>query len=691
MNINSSINLKNVMHACVKDIVTITELIRRDNDNEPIEFIKKKDILLLFLVKIHTLLQRDIKEDKHPNLFYKDFQLFVFKSSDKKHHEMFDKTVFEILKKNIRSKTPIVIIEEMIIEELPLLSYKYLKDRNVLDYFNITVNIISFIDYQIEPFLKSNFNSSSEDQENYLDMVNKLYMTDYKIKFPKSSNLKYLSFEYDVKIDFFDFNYVYDNLIDLTINTSFVKKIPTKNNEMNYTLKHLKLFHTDIPYKSLDCFKALETLTYNYLVDVYELELIKIPSLKKLCLQRDMNEKYQLDKQTLKTSSLSDTLEWLEIHTNYNLEDDVGKLKHLVIKTNKNINCPNLEYLELKTNFRFDISYNLLKELKIKFMSTYTFNDSLNFPNLVSLELDNIMLSDNFSFSNLSKLENLKLNFKKCKTYNNNIFKNLASLRKLNLRTIELESNIFENVPNLIELTLNDLFTKLDNIEFNLPKLKYLRIESNLKYEITSKDLFSKLTLLETLVISGNFNTSVNIFSKLYSLKRLDLKYLIPSNLYNKFFVNLPNLRTINIFRSHFNSPNFSNIFSKLYSLRNLSIDPFYSNDILKGLTNLTYLKIKTTDEEFINLPDLPNLEFLDLTIPDRIHDVTIFKKLGNIKYLILNIGSGKEEAFIYFTKLNHLTLHTYAYDPKILRIILHNNKNLLTYEYKYTIKPLLV
>lgn len=82
-------------------------------------------------------------------------------------------------------------------------------------------------------------------------------------------------------------------------------------------------------------------------------------------------------------------MEYLDIFTNNNIEDDVGKLKHLLISSSNpiNINCPNLIKLSL-----------------------YIAKGSIiNCPKIESLKLDNDFNIDSINNKELIKELNLKI------------------------------------------------------------------------------------------------------------------------------------------------------------------------------------------------------------------------------------------------------------------------------------------
>ena len=137
---------------------------------------------------------------------------------------MFDKTVFEILKKNIRSKTPIVLIEEMIINNISLSNYLYLKDHDILDYFNIEVKKI---------------NSYNLDEDRIEYVTNVMLTKPSKIQPRDLKNLEYI-------------------LMTLNKDITFDSLIPSDNKD-NYVLKTI-ITDNVIPFSKLKHFKALEDL-----------------------------------------------------------------------------------------------------------------------------------------------------------------------------------------------------------------------------------------------------------------------------------------------------------------------------------------------------------------------------------------------------------------------------------------------
>lgn len=396
------------------------------------------------------------------------------------------------------------------------------------------------------------------------------------------TNLKYLTFK---NKDMKEFT-VLDSLIYLDLSSN--NNLTELKSDVNNTLKTINLKDTSVPYEMLSKFKALENIEgFGSVLEEFEVLPITILSLKKLCC----NTTFKISLEVW-TSQISDNLEWLEIRTDSIIKDDIKKLKHLSIfchKTSK-ILCPNLESLEMHAD-EFDLSkieeYSSLKKLKLdgNGISTQVLksDDISKFTNLECLEISDIKLESDFSFSTLINLKELYINTSL--TYKANTFNGLSNLDKLHIKYGKLPEDSFKDLTNLRELKLSDCFDV--RCEFvNLHLLKYLSIgNSEIK---NNPDIFKNLFRLERLEFYNNItNINQKMFSDLLFLKSLEIsKY----HKVDELFVNLHNLFEITVWDRPLK--NFNN-FKNLISLRkvNLTITTEFDSVNQSKEFKLKYLK----------------------------------------------------------------------------------------------------
>ena len=342
---------------------------------------------------------QDIENGLYPNVIYKDFRLYVFKSTLV--NDLINTTSFNILRYYIDCNKPIILLNELHIKIIKHPFYLYLLDHDIFEHLNITFNYVNteYDRLTIEYSSNNNCNCYKE------------YLEIFKCKNPflvcwEKNLFEIEEYKYYKKSERFGKVFI-NKLISEYNSEQIVNKI---------TIESLYRWSKEL------------------LTKVYINDLEYISSLKKLSIYRIKI------KEDIKISTLSNNLEWLTLHTedlNFKtlLYDDVGKLKYLNIKALicPKINCPNLESLEINAN---DII--LEKDLTISLLKITTLNDVclktiLSYSNLTILELNKVFLSPEFSFTVLYKLKEIKINTCSNYIFHKNIFSGLTLLRKVYL------------------------------------------------------------------------------------------------------------------------------------------------------------------------------------------------------------------------------------------------------------------
>ena len=658
------LKLNKLLYKYVMNLIIKIETINPVKQDNPNSLEVEKNDILDKLTKILISLNKDIEDGLYPNVFVKNNQVYIFKSSDKLLNELFNKTTFNILQKYILSTSPVIEVKDMNIENISCSEFIYLttlkenvknlKPNIFVDYFNITFkNIITnFLnnDITLNPILESKRRVSIKLQNKNISTFN------------ISKNIDYLDLSNNSELT---------SLIDSSQNTS---------------LKTLNIENTALKYIALNSYKGLEVIEgFKYYDNspMFVNDFIKIPSLRKLCMIKQMIE----GKEVFKTSNISDNLEWLEINTENEIYDDVGSLKHLKIKalTCPKINCPNLESLEVYSvglDLENVVNYQALKSLKIQYGNN-KIDLILNCTNIEHLDLE-LNLPTDFIFKGLSKLKELVLNITDSNyTFSKDIFSDLTSLTNLHISLGSIKDNIFSKLKNLKELQLIDIDKLPEDIFSELTSLTSLKWK-NSKMKSINENLLLKQHLLQNLEISNNRNLTTlpaNLFINLYSLKTLDISnnnfYLLDDGLFDSL-VNLTSLNLLN-----YKNLKNANLFRNLFSLRTLTIT--YVNEfVLENLKNLTKLCFNSnnTTIKYSIFSDLYSLEDLEL-----VGKFIIYKKLFSyIKQLRnLTIDSPLYEDSLVFDDLYNLEYisHKSQHNENRLKAhLLNHNKNLLVYDY---------
>ena len=231
-------------------------------------------------------------------------------------------------------------------------------------------------------------------------------------------------------------------------------------------------------------------------------------------------------------------------------------LKHLILSNNDLQTFPNGFHLGAPSITNITLNKNpIITPRKI-----------LGFPNLLNLDLSGCGVSSlpRDFFSEVSKLEILKLDHNSLTTLKEGLFKQLASLKFINLKDnkiTDLPQTIFINTPELVHISLEsnplNKRVRIDSIFNNLTKLRELDLTLCTINHLPDA-MFTGLDSLRILALSGNriSSWSPRIFKPLKSLTTLVLstnhinlinkssvEYLPPSVVYvslskNPFFRN---------------------------------------------------------------------------------------------------------------------------------------------------------
>ncbi|KAM8972039.1 uncharacterized protein RCH25_017652 [Pelodytes ibericus] len=307
----------------------------------------------------------------------------------------------------------------------------------------------------------------------------------------------------------------------------------------------------------------------------------------------------------------------------------LGSLQQLSLSNNMLSSIPadlsttmSLERMDLSYNHLSVVflneskSYNNLKSLDLSGNKMYLFySSSLGVWHLQSLNLgDNHLLDITHSFkASLKLLDSLWLRKNKLSSLSSNTFKNLISMKYLNLienQIEEIENGAFVGLGNLHSLLLGsnkltqNVFTT--HIFDGLQSLYELQLFSNYLHYDSSKELdippFLELRSLKLITLNsqanGMENLPANMFDGLVSLEKvhagnLALIYIDPTT-----FTYTPNVRELDISNNHF-----------------LKLDP----KLLQPLSNLSELHINHN-----------NLGSLDFLIKLNNSKLALLRAIGN-------------------------------------------------------------
>ncbi|KAJ8934355.1 hypothetical protein NQ314_013396 [Rhamnusium bicolor] len=322
---------------------------------------------------------------------------------------------------------------------------------------------------------------------------------------------------------------------------------------------------------------------------------------------------------------------------------------------------------------------------------------------------------DKFNISNIKYMQLEEIRTTTIKTVTKELFNGLSKLEKLSfsLFRIELEDDFLENLPNLIQLYLdnNEIHQLENNMFYYTPRLRILHLSRNLishqlhlwRNELTSlsKYSFTGLRQLKSLELSSNKINSLDedTFAELIELVNISLRSnnlnVITSNIFKRnialegvrignnpnlnlsdyVFANLTNLTNVNIDNSNLESlPQhiFEGSFNILdISIKNNSIKELPEN-IFKNLEKLKKLNLNGN-----KISSLPNAIFSSLRSLEELYigdnnlteiNEKLFKNTANLRILNLrynNIATIHLNAFIGLRKLLTLDLSYNQYDLK--------------------------
>lgn len=155
------------------------------------------------------------------------------------------------------------------------------------------------------------------------------------------------------------------------------------------------------------------------------------------------------------------------------------------------------------------------------------------------------------TFNGLTKLIELQLSSNQFKDLDENIFNGLVSLERLYLfsnKISKLNKEIFKDLKNLRQLYLySNMLTSIEPTTINrLSKLNFLRLEYN-KLTTVKADTFVS-SIQELYLHSNNLTGKLESFSKITSLKVLQLESNRINNFDKTMLTGLKNLEKICLF-----------------------------------------------------------------------------------------------------------------------------------------------
>ena len=300
-------------------------------------------------------------------------------------------------------------------------------------------------------------------------------------------------------------------------------------------------------------------------------------------------------------------------------------------------------------------------------------------------------------FQRFTELTYLDLSRNQRFTPRNDSFSGLTHLQVLYLNYTDLfrfQTSLFTEPTNLETLSLRGTYKwpLHDALFANLRNLTYLDLSSNSLTDIGNTP-FTSLSNLQSLDLHGNSGIMLNnqTFTWLTNLKRLDLSYCRLSSLPDALFTDLHNLTYLDLQWNNgimLNNPTFTGLtnlerldlsychlsslpdalFSDLHNLTYLGLSWNSLTDIgntpFTSLSNLQSLDLQGNSGTMLNnqtFTGLTNLERLDLSYCrlSSLHDA-LFTDLHNLSYLDLSSNSLTDignNPFTSLSKLLHLDL----------------------------------
>ena len=254
-------------------------------------------------------------------------------------------------------------------------------------------------------------------------------------------------------------------------------------------------------------------------------------------------------------------------------------------------------------------------------------------------------------FQNNANLEHLYLSSNDISSLPSNIFSGLSKLRALSLSGNKL--TVMPNLSGLANLVnlwiydnnISDLTTLPANVFQNNANLENLYLSFN---EISSlpSDIFSGLSKLRALSLSGNKLTVMPNLSGLANLEHLYLSSNEISNLPSNIFAGLSNLMILDISRNQISTIE-ANAFSDLSEVTHIRL---YDNNItslsdstFNGLSNVVSLNLSRNNitslpnNAFSNMPNLRSLWFQFNEIQSI--SPNAFAGLSNLEYLNISFN----------------------------------------------------
>ncbi|XP_023950342.1 toll-like receptor 3 [Bicyclus anynana] len=387
-----------------------------------------------------------------------------------------------------------------------------------------------------------------------------------------------------------------------------------------------------------------------------------------------------------------------------------------------------LEILKLSNNKILEIGQNFARFMKLKDLSLdhnqLTTLTDVNLRTLISLERLNLSSNmikhiEDQSLSTLTNLEQLDLSYNKINVVRKTLFKNTIKINDLSLSHNDIENieggafsttNIsnFDIKNNYISGSIvYDTFlgVSVENLDLSNGTIKnlgdkafsalshdlrYLNLSYNLIENITESAFYSlkillKLDLSQNNLIDMEFNTSdliqlkeyylqnnfikkvtPNMFKNMKSLVKLDLSQNKIRDVEVNSFIELENLKDLNISSNHFVNSLTMNLFQGLSRVITLDLSNTRSstslNESFSGMTSLVNLNLSHSQLETIEYETFKNtgsMEVIDLSynylenFAINTSCIPLLKELYLNNNKLTNITSETFENFQLLEKLN--------------------------------------
>ena len=641
---------------------------------------------------IYTYTCRELKNGRYPILIHKNNHLIILRSLENKN--LFN--IYNLIKESVTMKKPVVYIDHLRFNNMSLSKFSCL--------LNMNINFSSlYIETKYLESINQIFVNRVKIEDRILSQsdLNQIY-NQTRIKELILNNNGLTSFPYNLKnITYLSIknnpNVVNFSVYDSKNNTaSLINKYSLIT--CNTSLRTLELVNTSISYNKLHIFKGLNTIKeyeQNHSLGLFYVEdFIRMDNLISLSME---NQNIEGDA-ILHISRISSNLKHFRCKTRNQIRDDNDCLEYLKCN-NTFIFCRALKYLEMyncgneMNNF---LHSKFLNHLKLHFFkeeigTIHNIDSITEFKQLTIVDLHGIILRQGFSFNPLENLKEIKINTRGGYTFTESTFGTMPSLIKASLSSGIVEEKTFDGLLNLTSLTLygihkipKDAFYKLSNL-LNLAISKTYLIELN-------EDLFKNLNRLEKLKIENS--RRLKTLPSMKNLSSLEYLRLSKNNLneINKdHFNSLTNLKELNLLQyKHLHDSSLIKNVVTLY----ISLDANTNKTFeFKGVEKVEKLYIELDNELNTQANIFSSFKCLcDLSIEGGVVSGNIIKDLSMIKTLqhlylarvsIADINDFKGFTSLLSFHIINLSINTFnMVEPNLKKIILENNKHLLSYKY---------